>query len=100
MMTRIYGVSFPKQKELQEYITMIEEAKKRDHRKLGAELELFMFSDLVGAGLPIWLPKGAALRKQTFEDFLKKRANKKRLPASNNSTYWKERALYYFRSLG
>lgn len=49
MMTRIYGVTFPKQKELQEYLTMIEEAKKRDHRKLGAELELFMFSDLVGA---------------------------------------------------
>ena len=70
MMTRIYGVSFPKQKELQEYITMIEEAKKRDHRKLGAELELFMFSDLVGAGLPIWLPKGAALRSR-LEDFLK-----------------------------
>lgn len=70
MMTRIYGVSFPKQKELQEYLTMIEEAKKRDHRKLGAELELFMFSDLVGAGLPIWLPKGAALRGR-LEEFLK-----------------------------
>lgn len=70
MMTRIYGVTFPKQKELQEYLTMIEEAKKRDHRKLGAELELFMFSDLVGAGLPIWLPKGAALRER-LEEFLK-----------------------------
>ena len=70
MMTRIYGVTFPKQKELQEYLTMIEEAKKRDHRKLGAELELFMFSDLVGAGLPIWLPKGAALRGR-LEEFLK-----------------------------
>ncbi|MCO6460158.1 MAG: threonine--tRNA ligase [Saprospiraceae bacterium] len=70
MMTRIYGVTFPKQKELQEYLTMVEEAKKRDHRKLGAELELFMFSDLVGAGLPIWLPKGAALRNR-LEDFLK-----------------------------
>lgn len=70
MMTRIYGVTFPKQNELQEYLTMVEEAKKRDHRKLGAELELFMFSDLVGAGLPIWLPKGAALRNR-LEDFLK-----------------------------
>ncbi|MFK8103983.1 MAG: threonine--tRNA ligase [Saprospiraceae bacterium] len=69
-MTRIYGVSFPKQKELKEYLELLEEAKKRDHRKLGAELELFMFSEKVGAGLPIWLPKGAALR-QRLEDFLK-----------------------------
>ena len=57
-----YGVTFPKQKELDEYLELLEEAKKRDHRKLGAELELFMFSDRVGAGLPIWLPKGMALR--------------------------------------
>lgn len=71
MMTRIYGITFPKQKELQEYLVMIEEAKKRDHRKLGAELELFMFSDLVGAGLPIWLPRGTAIRTR-LEDFLKK----------------------------
>ncbi len=69
-MTRIYGVSFPKQKELTQHLEMLEEAKKRDHRKLGAELELFMFSDKVGAGLPIWLPKGAALRMR-LEDFLK-----------------------------
>lgn len=69
-LTRIYGISFPKQKELTEYLTMIEEAKKRDHRKLGAELELFMFSERVGAGLPIWLPKGTALRSR-LEDFLK-----------------------------
>jgi len=69
-LTRIYGISFPKQKELTQYLTMIEEAKKRDHRKLGAELELFMFSERVGAGLPIWLPKGAALRSR-LEDFLK-----------------------------
>lgn len=69
-LTRIYGITFPKQKELTEYLTMIEEAKKRDHRKLGAELELFMFSDRVGAGLPIWLPKGTALRSR-LEDFLK-----------------------------
>ncbi len=70
-MTRIYGVSFPKQKELTEHLAMIEEAKKRDHRKLGQELELFMFSEKVGAGLPIWLPKGTALRTR-LEDFLKK----------------------------
>lgn len=71
MLTRVYGVTFPKQKELDEYLVMLEEAKKRDHRKLGAELELFMFSEKVGSGLPIWLPKGTALR-QRLEDFLKK----------------------------
>lgn len=71
MLTRIYGVTFPKQAELDEYLHLLEEAKKRDHRKLGAELELFMFSERVGAGLPIWLPKGTALR-QRLEDFLKK----------------------------
>ncbi len=70
-LTRIYGITFPKKKELDEYLHMIEEAKKRDHRKLGAELELFMFSEKVGAGLPIWLPKGTALRSR-LEDFLKK----------------------------
>jgi threonyl-tRNA synthetase len=70
-LTRIYGITFPKAKELEEYLAMLEEAKKRDHRKLGAELELFMFSEKVGAGLPIWLPKGAALRSR-LEDFLKK----------------------------
>ncbi|MBR9923153.1 MAG: threonine--tRNA ligase, partial [Bacteroidetes bacterium] len=69
-LTRIYGVTFPKQKELNQYLEMLEEAKKRDHRKLGAELELFMFSERVGAGLPIWLPKGTALRSR-LEDFLK-----------------------------
>jgi threonyl-tRNA synthetase len=71
MLTRLYGITFPKQKELDEYLALMEEAKKRDHRKLGAELELFMFSDRVGAGLPIWLPKGTALRTR-LEDFLKK----------------------------
>jgi len=70
-LTRVYGITFPKQKELDEYLEMLEEAKKRDHRKLGAELELFMFSEKVGAGLPIWLPKGTALRAR-LEDFLKK----------------------------
>ena len=69
-LTRVYGVSFPKAKELKEYLHMREEAKKRDHRKLGAELELFMFSEKVGSGLPIWLPKGTALRTR-LENFLK-----------------------------
>jgi threonyl-tRNA synthetase len=70
-LTRIYAITFPKQKELEEYLVLLEEAKKRDHRKLGAELELFMFSEKVGQGLPLWLPKGTALR-QRLEDFLKK----------------------------
>ena len=62
MMTRIYGITFPKKKMLDDYLTLLEEAKKRDHRKIGKEMELFMFSDMVGKGLPIWLPKGTALR--------------------------------------
>ncbi|WP_405608605.1 threonine--tRNA ligase [Polaribacter sp. Asnod1-A03] len=74
-LTRIYGISFPKQKMLTEYLALLEEAKKRDHRKLGKELELFTFSQKVGAGLPLWLPKGAALR-QRLEDFLKKALKK------------------------
>jgi threonyl-tRNA synthetase len=71
MLTRIYGVSFPKQKMLDEYLTLIEEAKKRDHRKIGKEMELFTFSETVGQGLPLWMPKGAQLR-ELLEDFLKK----------------------------
>ncbi len=70
-LTRIYGVSFPKQKELTEYLELLEEAKKRDHRKIGKELELFTFSQNVGMGLPLWLPKGTELR-QILENFLKK----------------------------
>lgn len=70
-LTRIYGVSFPKASELTEYLKFIEEAKKRDHRKLGKELELFAFSEKVGAGLPLWLPKGTALR-QKLQDFLQR----------------------------
>jgi len=70
-LTRIYGITFPKKSELDEYLLMLEEAKKRDHRKLGKELELFAFSDKVGAGLPLWLPNGAALRDR-LEQFLKK----------------------------
>ena len=74
-LTRIYGISFPKNKELTAYLELIEEAKKRDHRKLGKELELFTFSHKVGIGLPLWLPKGAALRER-LEGFLKKAQKK------------------------
>lgn len=70
-LTRVYGITFPRQKDLDAYLDLLEEAKKRDHRKLGQELELFMFSEKVGQGLPIWLPKGTALRSR-LEDFLKK----------------------------
>jgi threonyl-tRNA synthetase len=74
-LTRVYGVSFQKQGELKEYLELLEEAKKRDHRKLGKELELFTFSQRVGQGLPLWLPKGAALRER-LENFLKKAQKK------------------------
>ncbi|MBG8554676.1 threonine--tRNA ligase [Hymenobacter guriensis] len=70
-LTRIYGITFPKAKELTEYLERLEEAKRRDHRKLGKELELFTFSEKVGAGLPLWLPKGTALRER-LEQFLRK----------------------------
>src|SRR5690606_9452954 len=70
-LTRIYGVTFPKAGELAEYLHMIEEAKKRDHRKLGRELELFVFSEKVGMGLPLWLPKGARMRQKLI-DFLQR----------------------------
>jgi len=75
-MTRIYGITFPKQKELTEYLELLEEAKKRDHRKLGSELELFMFSEKVGSGLPMWLPKGTQLRMR-LENFLKEEQEKR-----------------------
>ncbi len=74
-LTRVYGISFPKQKDLTEYLELLEEAKRRDHRKLGKELELFAFSQKVGQGLPLWLPKGAALRDR-LEQFLKKAQKK------------------------
>ncbi|MFZ0489480.1 MAG: threonine--tRNA ligase [Salegentibacter sp.] len=74
-LTRVYGISFPKQKDLKEYLALLEEAKKRDHRKLGKELDLFTFSQKVGQGLPLWLPKGAALRER-LENFLRKAQKK------------------------
>ena len=76
-LTRVYGISFPKQKELTEYLERLEEAKRRDHRKLGKELGIFAFSEKVGAGLPLWLPKGAALRKK-LENFLSEAQKKAR----------------------
>jgi len=75
MLTRVYGITFPEEKELKEYLTMLEEAKKRDHRKLGRELELFTFSEKVGMGLPLWLPKGAMLRDK-LEQFMRKAQTK------------------------
>lgn len=74
-LTRVYGISFPKQKDLTEYLERLEEAKRRDHRKLGKELGIFAFSEKVGAGLPLWLPKGTALRKK-LEEFLSKAQKK------------------------
>ena len=74
-LTRVYGITFPKQKELKEYLELLEKAKQRDHRKLGKELQLFAFSQKVGQGLPLWLPKGAALRDR-LEQFLKKAQKK------------------------
>ena len=71
MLTRVYGITFPKQKDLDEHLRLLEEAKKRDHRKLGRELELFAFSEKVGMGLPLWLPKGAALRER-LEQFMRR----------------------------
>jgi len=71
MLTRVYGITFPKQKELEEYLHLLEEAKKRDHRKLGKELELFGFSEKVGMGLPLWLPKGTILRER-LEQFMRR----------------------------
>ena len=85
-MTRVYGITFPKQQDLKDYLILQEEAQKRDHRKLGAELELFMFSERVGAGLPIWLPRGTALRTR-LEDFLKKRTTQTRLSAGDYAEY-------------
>ena len=75
-LTRIYGISFPKAKELTEYLERLEEAKKRDHRKLGQELELFMFSEKVGQGLPVWLPKGTRLRDR-LQNFLRREQEKR-----------------------
>ncbi|SMC08760.1 threonine--tRNA ligase [Nitratiruptor tergarcus] len=98
MLTRIYGVAFADKKSLKDYLTMIEEAKKRDHRKLGSELELFMFSDEVGAGLPLWLPKGARLRSKLesllFAAHRKRGYEPVRGPEILKSELWKKSGHY------
>ncbi len=98
MLTRIYGTAFATKQALKEYLTMLEEAKKRDHRKLGTELELFMFSEEVGAGLPIWLPKGARLRSRLeallFEAHRKRGYEPVRGPEILKSDLWKKSGHY------
>lgn len=97
-LTRVYGISFPKQKELKEYLENLEEAKRRDHRKLGKELGIFTFSEKVGAGLPLWLPKGAALRRK-LEAFLQKAQQKSGLRNGSNATHWAQRFVCNFWTL-
>ncbi len=98
MLTRIYGTAFATKQALKEYLTMLEEAKKRDHRKLGSELELFMFSEEVGAGLPLWLPKGARLRSRLeallFEAHRKRGYEPVRGPEILKSDLWKKSGHY------
>ena len=86
-MTRIYGISFPKKKMLDEYLVLLEEAKKRDHRKIGKEMEFFMFSDTVGKGLPMWLPKGTALRLR-LQDSLRRIQSRYDYQEVMYSAYW------------
>ena len=95
-LTRLYGISFPKKKMLDEYLQLLEEAKKRDHRKIGKELELFTFSEPVGKGLPLWLPKGTAL---ALGRFLKTNPKTLWLPTSDDSAYWSKRAVGNFGTL-
>jgi threonyl-tRNA synthetase len=97
-LTRIYGVTFPKQSLLDEYLVLLEEAKKRDHRKVGKDLELFTFSAKVGQGLPLWLPKGTDLRMR-LENFLKSVQKKGGYVAGNYSAYWVKGVVGNFGSL-
>ena len=97
-LTRIYGISFPKNKELQEYLVMLEEARKRDHRKIGREMELFAFSEKVGMGLPLWLPKGTRLRER-LEQFLRKAQIKAGYDPCSYSAHWWEESIRHFRTL-
>ena len=96
MMTRIYGITFPKKKMLDEYLVLLEEAKKRDHRKIGKEMDLFMFSDTVGKGLPMWLPKGTA---HPLAGLLAPHPGPLRLSGSNVSAHRQQIALHHFRTL-
>src|SRR4029078_1957927 len=93
MLTRIYGITFPKQQELEEYLTLLEEAKKRDHRKLGRELELFTFSEKVGLGLPLWLPKGAMLRERLIQFMQKAQTKSGYLPVVTPHIALKDRYI-------
>ena len=86
-LTRIYGITFPKKKELDEYLELLEEAKKRDHRCMGKELELFTFSQKVGQGLPLWLPKGAELRER-LEQYLKESSERSGIRTGDHTAYW------------
>jgi len=90
MLTRVYGITFPKDKDLKEYLLMLEEAKKRDHRKLGKELELFTFSEKVGMGLPLWLPKGAMLRERLIQFMQKAQTQAGYLPVATPHIAQKE----------
>ena len=99
MLTRIYGITFPKQQELEDYLVLIEEAKKRDHRKLGRELELFTFSEKVGAGLPMWLPKGA-MQRERLQQFLQKAQIESGYFAGDYPAHWQQEAVRDLRSLG
>ncbi len=90
MLTRVYGITFPKDKELKEYLILLEEAKKRDHRKLGKELELFTFSEKVGMGLPLWLPKGAMLRERLIQFMQKAQTSAGYLPVATPHIAQKE----------
>ena len=92
MLQRIYGITFPTKQELDEYLFRIEEAKRRDHRKIGAEMELFLLTPKVGSGLPLWLPKGTIVR-ETFGKVLARRAAEARVFAGRNSAYRKFRII-------
>ena len=98
MMTRIYGITFPKKKMLDEYLVLLEEAKKRDHRKIGKEMDLFMFSDTVGKGLPMWLPERYCTA-YPLAGFLAPHPGPLRLSGSNVSTHRQQIALHHFRPL-
>ena len=98
-LTRLYGITFPKKKMLDEYLTMLEEAKKRDHRKIGKELGLFAFSQNVGSGLPLWLPRGTQLRLR-LEDFLKQIQKQFGYQQVISPHIGSKTALRHLRSLG
>jgi len=97
-LTRIYGITFPKQKQLKEYLHQLEEAKKRDHKKLGRELGIYLIDAMVGPGLPLWLPNGTIIRR-TLEDFLRSEQKKTGLSGGYHTPHWESSALQNLRSL-